>query len=97
LLVEAVDYLDAHSDEFELQLGGARNFGAGMVDARVINPLYSDAEIKRVYNRAQDATSGMQWKDDVWRESVREEFVAALQARVAARNADAPVSDGDAA
>jgi hypothetical protein len=25
LLVEAVDYLDAHSDEYEMQLGGARN------------------------------------------------------------------------
>jgi hypothetical protein len=97
LLVEAVDYLDAHSDEFELQLGGARNFGAGMVDARVINPLYTDAEIKRVFNRAQDATSAMEWKDDVWRESVREEFVQALQARVAGRDGDEPGPDGDAA
>jgi hypothetical protein len=97
LLVEAVDYLDAHSDEFELQLGGARNFGAGMVDARVINPLYTDAEIKRVFNRAQDATSAMGWKDEVWRESVREEFVAALQARVAGRDGDVPVSGGDSA
>ena len=82
LLVEAVDYLDAHSEEFELQLGGARNFGAGMVDARVINPLYTDAEIKRVYNRAQDATSGMAYKDDLWRESVRQQFVKPLQERV---------------
>ena len=97
LLVEAVDYLDAHSDEFELQLGGARNFGAGMVDARVINPLYTDAEIKRVFNRAQDATSAMEWKDDVWRESVREEFVQALQARVAARDGDSPVPGGGSA
>ncbi|OYR50443.1 hypothetical protein DJ73_15830 [Halorubrum sp. Ea1] len=82
LLVEAVDYLDAHSDEFELQLGGARNFGAGMAEARVINPLYTDAEIKRVYNRAQDATSGMAWKDDLWREWVRQQFVKPLQERV---------------
>jgi len=82
LLVEAVDYLDAHSEEFELQLGGARNFGAGMAEANVINPLYTDAEIKRVYNRAQDATSGMAWKDDLWRESVRQQFVVALQERV---------------
>jgi len=82
LLVEAVDYLDAHSEEFELQLGGARNFGAGMAEANVINPLYTDAEIKRVYNRAQDATSGMAWKDDLWRESVRQQFVQALQERI---------------
>jgi len=90
LLVEAVDYLDAHS-EFELQLGGARNFGAGMVDARVINPLYTDAEIKRVYNRAQDATSGMAYKDDLWRESVRQQFVKPLQERV---NGDVGSRDG---
>jgi hypothetical protein len=68
-----------------------------MVDARVINPLYTDAEIKRVYNRAQDATSGMEWKDDVWRESVREEFVAALQARVAGSDGGVSGPDGDAA
>ena len=68
-----------------------------MVDARVINPLYSGAEIRRVFNRAQDATSAMEWKDDVWRESVRQEFVAALQARVAARDGDVPGPGGDAA
>lgn len=27
LLVEAVGYLDAHNDDYEMQLGGARNFG----------------------------------------------------------------------
>jgi len=43
--VEAVDYLDAHSEEFEPNW--RREFRAGMVDARVINPLYTDAEIKR--------------------------------------------------
>lgn len=30
LLLEAVSFLDAHSDEFEFQVGGARNFGAGI-------------------------------------------------------------------
>jgi len=37
----------------------ARNFGAGIVDAEVVNPLYTDSELRRVYNRAQDATSAM--------------------------------------
>ncbi|ELZ39727.1 hypothetical protein C463_16631 [Halorubrum californiense DSM 19288] len=97
LLVEAVEYLDAHSDEFELQLGGARNFGAGIVDARVVNPLYTDAEVKRVFNRAQDATSAMAWKDDVWGGSVRKTFVAALQERVARRCGDGSVSGGGSA
>ena len=83
LLVEAVDYLDAHSDEYAMQLGGSRNFGAGIVDAEIINPLYTDAEVRRVYDRAKDATAGMTSKDEVWRESVRQEFVEALQERVA--------------
>ena len=95
LLVEAIAYLDAHSDEYAMQLGGARNFGAGIVDAEVVNPLYTDAELRRVYNRAQDATSGMDTKDDVWREQCREEFVRALQGRMAARDGDLPVPDGD--
>lgn len=37
LLVEAIDYLDTHSAEYDMQLGGARNFGAGIVDAEVVN------------------------------------------------------------
>ena len=88
LLVEAVDYLDAHSDAYDMQLGGARNFGAGIVDAQVINPLYTAAELRRVYNRAQDATQSMQEKDDVWANECREAFVRALQARTAARDGD---------
>jgi hypothetical protein len=96
LLVEAIAYLDAHSDEYAMQLGGARNFGAGIVDAHVVNPLYSEAELRRVYNRAQDATSTMQTKDDIWRDQCREAFVRALQARMAARDGDLPMPDGDA-
>ncbi|THE64281.1 hypothetical protein D8Y22_13700 [Salinadaptatus halalkaliphilus] len=97
LLVEAIEYLDAHSDEYEMQLGGARNFGAGIVDAEIVNPLYTDSELRRVYNRAQDATSGMDTKDDIWREQCREEFVRALQARVAARDGDLPMPGGESA
>ena len=98
LLVEAIDYLDAHSDEFEMQLGGARNFGAGIVDAHVVNPLYSEAELRRIYNRSQDPTSGMDTKDAIWRDQCREEFVRALQARTAAGDGDLPMpGKGDAA
>lgn len=82
LFVEAIDYLNAHSDDYEMQLGGARNFGAGIVDAEILNPLYTEREIRRVYNRAQDATSAMEAKDDVWRDQGRQAFVSALQARV---------------
>ncbi|WP_254863092.1 hypothetical protein [Halovivax gelatinilyticus] len=82
LLVEAVSFLDAHSDQFEFQLGGARNFGAGIADVEVVNPLYSDREIRRVYNRAQDSTAAMREKDEKWRDVYRAEFVRALQDRV---------------
>jgi hypothetical protein len=84
LLVEAIDYLDSHSAEYEMQLGGARNFGAGIVDAEVVNPLYTDNELRRVYNRAQAATNAMGEKDEVWGEECRGEFVQALESRVAA-------------
>lgn len=90
LLVEAVSLLDAQSDTFEFQLGGARNFGAGIADVGVVNPLYSEQEIRRVYNRARNPTSKMQEKDERWR-AYREEFVRALQARVS--DADGELND----
>ncbi|SEH53662.1 hypothetical protein SAMN05192561_10582 [Halopenitus malekzadehii] len=81
LLLEAVSLLNGKSDSFEFQLGGARNFGAGIADVEVLNPLYSEQEIRRVYNRARKPTAAMQEKDDEWR-TYREEFVRALQTRV---------------
>ena len=81
LLLDAVSLLDARSDSFEFQLGGARNFGAGIADVTVVNPLYSESEIRRVYNRARDPTKAMREKDDEWVE-YREEFTRALQARL---------------
>jgi hypothetical protein len=97
LLLEAVSFLDAYADEFAFQLGGARNFGAGIADAWVINPLYTEAEVRRVFNRAQSSTAAMGEKDDVWASECRPEFVRALQARVAARDGDVPVPDGGGA
>jgi len=82
LLVEAIEFLNANSDAYELQLGGARNFGAGIVDAEIINPLYSSQEVRRVYNRAQKSTSAMESKDGTWNESCRGQVVEALQRRL---------------
>jgi len=48
LLAETIAFLDAHIDDYTHQLGGNRNFGAGMVDCQVVNPLYTDTEIKCV-------------------------------------------------
>jgi len=82
LLIEAIEFLNANSDSYELQLGGARNFGAGIVDAEILNPLYSSQEVRRVYNRAQKPTSAMESKDDTWNESCRGQFIEALQCRL---------------
>ena len=97
LLLEAVSFLDTHSDEFAFQIGGARNFGAGIADAWVVNPLYSAQEVRRVFNRAQDATGAMESKDEVWRSGCRDEFVRALQARTAMRDGElsVPTRGGD--
>jgi len=95
LLIEAIEYLNANSDAYDLQLGGARNFGAGIVDAGVLNPLYSKAEVKRVYNRAKNPTSAMESKDETWTESCREQFRAALQSRLPKSESGRPsVVDG---
>jgi len=94
LLLEAVSFLDAHSDEFAFKIGGARNFRAGIADTWVVNPLYSESEVKRVFNRAQDSTSEMERKDEVWASECRPVFVRALQARLAARDSDLPMPDG---
>jgi hypothetical protein len=94
LLLEAVSFLDTHSDQFAFQLGGARNFGAGMADAWVINPLYTETEVRRVFDRGKSATNAMGEKDERWCEDCRDAFVRALQARLAARDSDLPMSDG---
>jgi hypothetical protein len=88
LLAAATDYLNANSDDYALQLGGARNFGAGMADVHLLNTLYTQAEIRRVYNRAQNPTATMTDKDDQWADQYRPAFDEALQQRLAARGGD---------
>jgi hypothetical protein len=97
LLVQAVTYLDEHSDAFAFQLGGARNFGAGRPDAWMLNPLYTEAEIRRVFNRAQNPTTTMESKDETWQDTVRPAFEHALQTRLAARDATLATAVGDEA
>lgn len=99
LLAEAVQFLDAHSHEYAFQIGGARNFGAGIADVWLLNPLYADHEIRRVFNRAQDATQAMADKDDTWAADCRPAFRRALQARLRQRDSQATLATagGDAA
>jgi len=93
LLIEAVEYLNDNSDAYELQLGGARNFGAGIVDAEILNPLYTTQEVRRVYNRAQKPTSAMESKDETWTDQCRPHFIKALQQRLP----DSEAVDGEVA
>ena len=81
LLAESVDYLDAHQTDFIHQLGGARNFGGGIVDCELINPLYQDHELRRVFDRSKGPTERMQAKDDEWVDA----YLPALQTALADR------------
>ena len=93
--MEAVAFLNAHSEEFAFQVGGARNFGAGDVHVWVINPLYSEQEVRRVFNRSQSAARAMEEKDGQWTSTVRPAFVNAFHARVAARDPECNTSVPD--
>jgi len=84
LLAEAVEFLDTHKTEFMHQLGGARNFGAGIVDCELINPLYEERELKRVFNRGKSTTNAMDEKDERWTDERRPAFIDALEERIEA-------------
>ncbi len=82
LLAEAIDYLDAHNTDFMHQLGGARNFGGGIVNCELINPLYDDHELRRVFDRGKGATNTMNDKNDVWNEEHLNDFRSDLVERI---------------
>lgn len=88
LLHEALAFLNANNTHFMHQLGGARNFGAGIVDTGLINPLYTDKELKRLFNRgagkteADRKTSDMEAKDDRWQSEILPTLQDELEERV---------------
>jgi hypothetical protein len=82
LLAEAIEYLDTHQTDFMHQLGGARNFGGGIVDCSLLNPLYEDHELRRVFDRGKNKTEKMDEKDDTWSETYLPEFETELAARL---------------
>ena len=83
LLAEAIEFLNAHNTEFMHQLGGSRNFGAGIVYCDLINPLYEKGELGRVFDRGKGPTDAMTEKDDRWAENHRPEIEVALADRIA--------------
>ncbi|MFC5973403.1 hypothetical protein ACFPYI_18900 [Halomarina salina] len=82
LLAAGIDYLDAHQTDFMHQLGGARNFGGGIVDCELMNPLYEKSELRRVFDRGKGNTKRMDAKDDEWADECLPELQSALTERV---------------
>lgn len=84
----AMEFLDSNNTQFMHQLGGARNFGAGIVDTRLINPLYDENELKRLFNRgygktdADRKTEPMREKDEYWNDTVLPQLNKALADRI---------------
>lgn len=83
LLAETIEYLNAHNTDFMHQIGGSRNFGGGVAYCELINPLYTDRELNRVFDRGKGPTTAMDEKDDQWTEDHRPEVAAALDTRIA--------------
>ena len=82
LLAETVDFLNEHQTDFMHQLGGARNFGAGIVDCSLVNPLYEEHELRRVFDRGKSKTQKMEGKDETWEEEYVPTFEEGLAERV---------------
>lgn len=82
LLAETIDYLDAHRTDFIHQLGGARNFGGGIVDCDLINPLYDERELRRVFDRHSSPTTAMDEKDERWADEHLPAFRDAFDRRI---------------
>lgn len=86
LLAQTVEFLDAHAADYMYQLGGSRNFGGGVVDVDLCNPLYTDQELRRVFDRRATPTDAMTEKDAKWETTHREQVDRALQARIDGRS-----------
>ena len=84
LLAEAIAYLDTNRTAFMHQLGGARNFGGGIVDCELVNPLYEPHEFSRVFNRCAGSSAAMDAKEEKWAEEYLPEFRTALRERIEA-------------
>lgn len=82
VIAEAIEYLDAHQADFMHQLGGARNFGGGIVDCTLVPPLYDETELRQVFDRGKAKTEAMARKDTQWAEEYRPAFQEVLTERV---------------
>jgi len=65
LLAKAVEYLNTHQTAVMHQLGGARNFGGGLVDCELVNPLYEANEFHRA------SSTGVLASQRAWKRKTR--------------------------
>lgn len=84
ILAETIEYLNRYQTDFMHQLGGARNFGGGIVDCELINPLYDEHELRRVFDRGKGNTQQMDVKDEKWADEYRPKFKTTLDERIEA-------------
>lgn len=78
LLVETATYLNENKENFMHQLGGSKNFGGGIVNTSLINPLYDDKDVSRYFDRSTTTkTNKMKQKDTQWRD-IKQETRGAL-------------------
>ena len=83
LLAETAAFLDDHQTDFMHQLGGSRNFGAGIVDVDLINPLYDETDFKNVFDRNRSSvTDKMETKDNEWESEYLPVVTDALHDRI---------------
>lgn len=60
-----VQFLNNHRRDFMHQLGGGKNFGAGIVETDLVNPLYDETDVSNLFNRARSSKTGkMEEKDE---------------------------------
>lgn len=69
LLSKTIKYLNEKKQDFMHQLGGSRNFGGGIVNCKLMNPLYDEKDISNYFDRGRNSkTKKMKEKDEEWNE-----------------------------
>lgn len=49
MIMRGIEYLSAHSEEFQSQLGGQRTFGGGFIDASFLPPTLTRDEVRKYH------------------------------------------------
>lgn len=95
LLIEAINLLDDRTDQCPFQIGDFQNSGGNTADVWLLNPLYDEDEVRRMFDHSRDPTPAMKYKYECWRRKLRDPFIEALQARLSLHDSEfGPESGG---